>query len=112
TIAPPPPVTIPATAQPKPSPLPQRAEAHRESTGPWRVVAWTYATREAAEQRVRALNQKYPQFHAEVFAPKGSGSPHFVSLGGRMAKADALAVQRQARAKGLPRDIFVRNFSR
>src|SRR5262249_33451148 len=98
--APPPVVAAP----PKPSSLPRQDEAHRQFGGPWRVIAWTYTSRAAAEQKVRSLNQKFPQFHAEVFAPKGSGSPYFVSLGGRMAKADALAVQRQARAHGLPRD--------
>jgi hypothetical protein len=35
-----------------------------------------------------------------------------VALGGRMTLAQAERLQKEARSKGLPRDTFVRNFSK
>ena len=60
---------------------------------------------------MHSLNQQHPAWHAEVFAPKGEHGPFFVSLGGRMTLPEAERLQREARAKGLPRDTFVRNFT-
>jgi len=78
----------------------------------WRVIAYTYATRRGAETKAERLNRKSPAFHAEVFTPKGKGRPPFmVALGGRMTRAEAVRVQKEARAKGLPRDTFVRNYA-
>jgi hypothetical protein len=99
---------------PRPSALSNKPERHEKSVGPavWRVVAWTYSTRQAAEKKVHTLNRKSPQWKAEVFAPNGSRGPYFVSVGGRMTRADALQLQARARAKGLPNDTFARNFSK
>jgi len=85
----------------------------RPSTGSpiWRVVAFTYNRREQAAQKAKALNEKHGPWRAEVFSPKGDRAPYYVSLGGRMTLGEAERVQKDARAKGLPRDTFVRNFS-
>jgi serine/threonine protein kinase len=106
---------------PKPSPLAapnSRADRAgtpdaRPSTGApiWRVIAYTYNGKTLAEKKVRSLNEKRPAWRAELFTPKGERGPYLVSLGGRMTLAEAERVQRDARAKGLPRDTFVRNFS-
>jgi hypothetical protein len=78
----------------------------------WRVVAYTYNGLAAAEAKVRRVNQRWPGFHAEVFAPKGRGrGPYMVALGGRMTRAEAARVQQSARRNGLPRDTFIRNYS-
>ena len=79
----------------------------------WRVIVYTYSAFRAAENKARSINQKWPAARAEVFTPNGSNrSPYLVALGGRMTRADAVALQKTARAKGLPRDTFVRNFSK
>ena len=104
---------------PKPSAFPgTRADRAgtpdaRPSTGApiWRVIAYTYNGRSNAEKKVKSINAQFPAWHAEVFMPKGDKAPYFVSLGGRMTLAQAERVQKDARAKGLPKDTFVRNFS-
>jgi hypothetical protein len=70
------------------------------------------AARQHADKKARSLNEKHPAWHAEVFSPKGNRAPYFVSLGGRMTLPEAEKLQREARSKGMPKDTFVRNFSR
>jgi hypothetical protein len=110
--APPPPKAAPPAASvpsvvvpavPKPA-----AAAGKEM---WRVIAFTYRTRVAAEKKVEQLNQYHPGLNATVFSPKGRSGYYLVSLGGRMTHEAALRVQRSARGKGLPRDLFVQNYS-
>jgi hypothetical protein len=121
-----PPKTTPASPPavtpqpPKPSAFPEsRADRTgtpdaRPSTGSpiWRVIAYTYNGRTNAEKKARSINAKRPAWHAEVFTPKGDRSPYLVSLGGRMTLAEAERIQRDARSKGLPKDTFVRNYSK
>jgi hypothetical protein len=77
----------------------------------WRVIAYTYARRDAAQQKADRINERTPEFQASVFAPRGrEHGPYLVSLGGPMTRPEALRLQRQARASGLPRDTFVRNY--
>jgi hypothetical protein len=98
----------PAQVPPPPSTT-ERAASEPDRI--WRVIAYTYNGLTHAENKARTINGKYPQFHAEVFAPRGRNrGPYLVSLGGRKTRAEALHVQQAARAKGLPRDTFVRNY--
>ncbi len=78
----------------------------------WRVVVYEYAKRSAAEHRAHRLNAKRRTWHAQVFAPRGDSAPYFVVLGGWMTLPEAERLKKQARAAGLPRDTFVRNFAR
>jgi hypothetical protein len=97
------PPAIAAPAVPKPS-----AVAGREM---WRVIAFTYRTREAAARKVQQLNQNHPGLNAGVFSPEGKRGYYLVSLGGRMTHEEAVRVQRSARGKGLPRDLYVQNYT-
>lgn len=97
----------PPAAKAKPAPPPAPAAAGR-----WRVIAYTYEGRTAAEHRARTINQKHAGLHAAVFAPNGEDGPYLVSLGGRMPQDEALKLQRKARALGLPRDTYARPFVR
>jgi hypothetical protein len=108
-----------AVASGKPSPLPAQQTRDRAGTPDarpstaapvWRVVAYTYNSKSLADKKVRSLNDKRSDWHAELFAPKGEGGPYLVSLGGRMTLAEAQRKQKEAIAKGLPRDTFVRNY--
>ena len=106
----PPPAAVPAE---RPQPVP--ANAHAGTPAPstavkWRVVAYTYRGLEAARKKARSVNDTFPQFQAEVFAPRGEGPPYLVTLGGRMTREEAVELQRAARRKGLPRDTYVRNY--
>lgn len=101
--APPPRAVTPEPTVPKPS-----LTAGKEM---WRVIAFTYRTRVAAEKKVQQLNQYHPGLNATVFSPKDKSGYYLVSLGGRMTHEAAVRVQRSARGKGLPRDLYVQNYS-
>jgi hypothetical protein len=102
------PVPAPHVETPPPA---QSAEARPNPTAIWRVVAYEYSRRTAAEHKVRSLNEKRPELHAEVFTPRGNRAPYLVAIGGFMTFADAERVKKQARAAGMPRDTFVRNYA-
>lgn len=108
----PPPVTIEAPAPastPAAAPAPSKAAA-AEGKEMWRVVAFTYRTREAAARKVKQLNERNPGLDAAVFSPGGRNF-YLVTIGGRMTREKAVHVQRTARGKGLPRDLYVQNYS-
>ncbi|HWQ55354.1 MAG TPA: hypothetical protein VN442_16830 [Bryobacteraceae bacterium] len=112
--APAPTAPAPPAAAPAARPAPSRNAGLRNSAPPgqWRVVAYTYSGRRAAEQKARSINGRFPQFQAEVFAPRPGRSPYLVVLGGRMTRDEAVELRRKARAKGLPRDTYVQNYER
>ncbi len=110
----------PAATSPAPSPVPPSSrpvpaaepDPPRQGRSVWRVVAYTYNHYRDAEKKAHTINARLPGLHATVFSPKGRDrAPYFVALGGRMTRAEALNLQHVARAKGLPRDTFVRNYS-
>ncbi|HSU32206.1 MAG TPA: protein kinase [Bryobacteraceae bacterium] len=79
----------------------------------WRVILYTYNREADAEKRAAMINRNHPDFHAEVFAPKGEGKPPFlVAIGGAMDRDHALQVHREALRSGLPRDAYLQNYSR
>lgn len=107
-------VTAPAalpTSKPVSSPARVAVERPQSTPAVWRVVAYEYAKRPQAEKKAQSINQKDPELKAAVYAPRGNRAPYFVSLGGRLTFSQAEQLRRMARAKGMPRDTFVRNFS-
>jgi hypothetical protein len=105
----PPPQAAPHVEAPPPV---RSAEDRRVPAAIWRVVAYEYSRRAAAEHKAHSLNQKRPELHAEVFTPRGNRAPYLVALGGFMTLPEAERVKKQARASGMPRDTFVRNYAR
>jgi eukaryotic-like serine/threonine-protein kinase len=112
------PAALPKTVAPKftaptaPKPSPSAGHSPQAGQEIWRVIAFTYRTREAAEKKVQQLNEYHPGLNAAVFLPKDKGGYYLVSLGGRMTREQAERVQRNAKGKGLPRDLYVQNYSR
>jgi hypothetical protein len=107
---------------PAPAPLPQaavpkipvptvRGSSPAAGKEMWRVIAFTYRTRDAAGKKVQQLNQHNPGLNAAVFSPQDKGGYYLVSLGGRMTHEEAIRLQRRARGKGLPRDLYVQNYA-
>ena len=90
----------------KPSPLPP---AGKEM---WRVIAFTYRSKEAAAKKAQELNRKVPGIEAAVFSPSDRVGYYLVSVGGRLTREEAVALQRSARGKGLPRDLYIQNYTR
>ena len=114
----PPAVSAPATtgapvAKPAPNPpvevLPKPSTAQAREV--WRVIAFTFRTWNAAAKKVEQINRFHPTLHATVFSPKGQAGYFLVALGGRMTHEDAVRLQHSARGRGLPRDVYVQNYS-
>jgi hypothetical protein len=74
----------------------------------WRVIAFTYHTRDGAAQKAKQINRLHPDLHATVISP--GKHDYLVALGGPMTHADALRLQHSAHGKGIPRDLYVQNF--
>jgi hypothetical protein len=110
--APEPPAARPAPAPEVPKSIP--APTRTASTDPenWRVIAFTYFSRQAAERRAASINQKWPDARAEVFLPSRGRSAFLVAVGGWLTRDDAVRFLKIARGKGLPRDIYIQNYSR
>jgi hypothetical protein len=119
-------IPTPAAPVPNPAPTPKAPTVAGSKAAPsvaaakpaphggnavWRVIAFTYRSREAAAKKVARLNQEYPGLNAAVFSPAGQGGYYLVSLGGRMTREDAVRLQHTARGKGLPRDLYVQNYA-
>jgi hypothetical protein len=77
----------------------------------WRVIAFTYRSRDIAVQKANQINEKWPDMRAVVFAPKQLRGYYLVALGDRMTREDAAQLQRKARGMGLPRDTYIQNYS-
>jgi len=75
----------------------------------WYVVAYTFNREADALRRAAAIARSNPALHPQVITPYG-GKPYLVALGGPMTRPDAESIQRRAKASGLPRDTFVRNY--
>jgi hypothetical protein len=74
----------------------------------WRVVANTYGHRRDAERRARAIERRWPQFHAQVFPPSGNARTYMVMLGDHLTKDEALRLEKDARAAGIGRSVTAR----
>ena len=94
--------------EPKPSPL-QPVKA--SGTAMWRLIAFTYTSRDMAARKAKQINERWPELHASVFVPGDRQGYYLVALGGRMLREDAAKLQHQARGLGLPHDIYVQNYS-
>jgi eukaryotic-like serine/threonine-protein kinase len=100
------PVTTPA-----PVATPPATKAPEPATAVWRVVAFTYRSREMAEKKAKEINGRWPDLHAAAFEPKGLRGYYLVALGDRMERGEAVRLQQKARGMGLPRDTYVQNYS-
>jgi hypothetical protein len=94
----------------KPADMPVRAgTSAKVSSGGWRVVAYTYNYEKTAQEKARALGERFAELNPEVFAPKG-GDVWLVTVGGMMNRADALMLRNKAVNMGLPEDTYAQSF--
>ncbi len=100
-------VSLPAETPASP-PVPKPSPAAGKEM--WRVIAFTYRTRDDAARKTQQLNQQHPGLNATVFRPKDKQGYYLVCIGGRVTYEEALRVQSGARARGLPRDLYVQNY--
>jgi len=90
------------------SPPPVAAPAPPSAT--WRVIAFTYQSRDMAAKKAKEINSRWPELRAAVFVPKGQRGYYLVALGDRMKWEEATRVQHEARSLGLPPDTYVQNY--
>jgi eukaryotic-like serine/threonine-protein kinase len=102
---------IPKTLEPKPRPPEIARSSPPDSAKKWRIIAFTYRSKEAATKKAQELNRHNPGLEATVFSPNDRAGYYLVSLGGRMTREEAVNLQRRARGKGLPRDLYIQNYS-
>jgi hypothetical protein len=74
-------------------------------------VAYTYNHEDQAQQKAGAIQKQHPSLNAEVFSPTGH-APYLVTVGGPMSHNQAAAFSQKARHEGLPRDLYMQNYSR
>jgi hypothetical protein len=104
--------TPPGASATAPTPPGVKPAGSPDDPANWRVVAYTYMHRKDADHKVAQINARFPGFLPEVFSPKGSDKPpYLVALGGRMTRAQARSLQREALAKGMPHGTYVQNFT-
>jgi hypothetical protein len=77
----------------------------------WRVIAYTYLSRELAAGKTGEVNREHPGFEATVFEPQDKKGRYLVALGGFMTRGEALRVQGKARAAGLSRNVYIHDFA-
>ena len=104
-----PPIVPQHEVETKPSPL---APAPRPSAGKamWRVIAYTYRTRAAAQHKVDQVNHENPSLAASVFTPREKQGYFLVALGGRMTREAAVRLQKKARADRVAHDAYIQNY--
>lgn len=78
----------------------------------WRVIAYTFNREADAIRRVEAIKEKHPGLEPQVFSPGGHKAPFLIALGGPVTRDQAERLRQKARAEGMPRDTFIRNYTR
>src|SRR3569833_65346 len=92
-----------------PAPSPTLAGASQQKSEGWSVIVAAYASREAAEKRMRTMAARWPGFNPTVLQPM-SGRTHFVVvLGHNLSQDQADALRKRAVAAGFPRDTYIKN---
>jgi hypothetical protein len=118
---PPPPTAEPVVLPLPPSPAtadspvvpPPDAPSAPQAREVWRVVAYTYFRYANAARKANSINQRWPAGKAAVFSPNGPNSTRYlVVLGGIMDREQAVRLLKIARGKGMPRDIYIQNYTR
>lgn len=111
TPAPPPVAPPPSQASQPEKVKPQPSEVPPGSSI-WRVVLYTYHRQDDAERKVQSINNKTPEFGAEVFSPQEGGGLYLVVVGGQMNREEAAKLRQKAVSAGFPRDVYAQNFRR
>jgi hypothetical protein len=80
-----------------------------DSTGRWRVIAFTYSREDQAQQKAAEIAKSHPDLSPTVFRPNGRG-PFLVTLGGPMSREEAFAFSGKAKREGMPKDVYAQNY--
>ena len=103
---------IPAPVPPQPEAAPAPTPPPHKKSGAWFVVAATYAQQKDAENRVRSMARRWPQFKPEVYSPSLlNQKPYYlVVIGSNLTESAADDLKDRARAAGLAPDAYITHF--
>lgn len=77
----------------------------------WFVIIGSYNDVSNAQKQATQINQQYPQFKAEVYAPYDGEGPYYrVVIGSNLTQSEAKALRDNAVKAGLPNDSYYRTF--
>lgn len=102
------PAATPKTITSSPS-APAAPTAHPQVGVQWRVVVFTYKSKEQAEKKVSSLAHEHPELAPAVFSPINR-APWLVTIGGVLDRDKAYELAHKARSLGLPRDAYAQNY--
>lgn len=88
---------------------PQTTQAHTQPGVQWRVVAYTYKSKDQAQKKASELAHEHPELTPEVFSPRNR-APWLVTIGGGLERDKAYELARRAHSLGLPRDTYAQNY--
>ena len=89
--------------------IPASKQAPSANPANWRVILYTYAREQDAQQKAKALNDKHPGLDATVFSPS-RGKLYLVVAGGPMTRAEAAKSRQRVMRMGMPRDSYIQNY--
>ncbi len=104
-VSSPPEVPPPA---PKPDVRTEAPPARGRKADGWSVIVATYASREAADKRMRDMTRRWPKFNIGVFQPRGEKTQYLVVLGQNLSEEQAEELRKHAVDSGLPRDTYIK----
>jgi hypothetical protein len=87
-----------------PAPVPRRTGS---SQNHWALIAATYSSHRAAENRAKTLAQRSRGLHPHVYPKEGGGNRYYVVLQSGMSRKEADQARRKFIARGAPRDTYV-----
>lgn len=73
----------------------------------WFVIVGSHINSGDAVKQAEEINQKMPDFHAEVYAPYGGNPYHAVVIGSNLTLNKAKELRKKAVAAGLPKDTYL-----
>jgi hypothetical protein len=71
----------------------------------WRVIVFTFRTRDAATRKADQINQHHPELAATAISARGKKGGYAICLGGPMSRGDAEHMEKRARAARVARDV-------
>ncbi len=74
-------------------------------------MAFTYNVESQARAKAKSIAAHHAELAPQVYSRTGH-APFLVVLGGSLSRPQAAAMLQNARRQGLPRDVYMQNYSR
>lgn len=76
----------------------------------WFVIVGSHPNANDAKNQAYTINQRYRNYHAEVYAPYGENPYYAVVIGAHLMQSEAKALRDKAVRDGLPQDSYYKTF--